>query len=556
VSARDRIRRIWAEQATAHPPTLRAEKDGSTGRLYLYDVIDSWFGVTAKDLVAALDELGDVETVELHINSPGGDVFDAIAFLNSLRQHPARVVAWVDGIAASAASFIAAGSDELVMSANSQLFIHDAWGLCIGNAADMDTMSELLSRQSDNIAGIYAAKAGNDASTWRQTMRDETWMSDAEALESGLADRIETPASAAAALSDRARITSMIPTEHAPAAKVAASLTPKGSTVTTTTAPAPATDPPAPPVPAVNAGIPPALVTPDEPASTIRNMSLDQLYAALTQRHNGRATPEIHDVLTDITQGGMGIDTEQPAFVGELWDGVRYQRKIVPLVGQAKLTSYKVTGWQWVVKPVVAAWTGDKAAVPSNTVDTAPVSGSASRLAGAHDIDRKYRDFGDTEFFKSYYEAMTESYARLSDTALVTGLVAAGTAQTATHAGLFGGIADGVAAMQDETDLESTFVLINNATLLTLLLPLTNFDLPAYLEMMGVNVSRIRTHASVPVGKVIVGTKSGVDFYELPGSPIRVEAIDMVKGGVDAGVFGYYYTLIHKATALRAVTLI
>jgi len=179
-------------------PTRAEATSGSAstvGRIYLYDVIDSWggyWGVSAAEFIEALDSLGDVSEVHVHLNSPGGEVYEAIAILNALRNHPARVVAVVDGIAASAASFIAVGADETIMGENTELMIHDAWGLAVGNAAAFRQFATELDRVSDNIASIYAAKSGGDAATWRAVMIDEHWYSATEAADAGLADRVGT----------------------------------------------------------------------------------------------------------------------------------------------------------------------------------------------------------------------------------------------------------------------------------------------------------------------------------------------------------------------------
>lgn len=174
--------------------------DGGVATLYLYDPIDSWggyWGVSAKEFAAALAALPtDTTEIHLHINSPGGEVFDAMAIVNQLTQHPARVVAVVDGIAASAASFIAAAADEMVMGIGAQLMVHDAWNIAIGNEADMLAMAARLSRDSDSCAAIYAAKAGGTVEDWRAVMRAETWYSADEAVASGLADStVNDPAS-------------------------------------------------------------------------------------------------------------------------------------------------------------------------------------------------------------------------------------------------------------------------------------------------------------------------------------------------------------------------
>lgn len=172
--------------------------DGRTATIRLYDPVDSWgewWGISAKEFAAAIDEIpSKVEEIRLHINSPGGDVFDGIAIVNLLRTHDARIVAIVDGIAASAASFIACSADETIMAPNSELMIHDAWGYCAGNAADMLAMAEMLAHVSDNIASLYAAKAGGTVEDWRAAMQTESWYSAQEAVDAGLADSIATKA--------------------------------------------------------------------------------------------------------------------------------------------------------------------------------------------------------------------------------------------------------------------------------------------------------------------------------------------------------------------------
>lgn len=192
--------RFMARSGPREKTTVRAEaptvgnREPGVAVLRLYDPIDSWgefWGVSAKEFAQVLDDLGeDVTTIRLHINSPGGEVWDGLAILNALRQHPARVQVVVDGIAASAASFIAMAGDEVLMAPNSELMIHDAWGLCMGNAADMQRTADYLAHESDNIAQAYAGRAGGTAAEWRELMREETWFTAEEAVTAGLADRV------------------------------------------------------------------------------------------------------------------------------------------------------------------------------------------------------------------------------------------------------------------------------------------------------------------------------------------------------------------------------
>ena len=197
-----RFRGHVAPEKGIRASVLEADVADGVASMRLYDPIDSYggdWGVSAKEFVAALDALpDDTSTIHLHINSPGGEVYEGITMLNALRNHKAKVVAIVDGLAASAASFVAAGADEVVMGRNAQLMIHDAWGLGIGNAQDMRDLANRLDKISDNIANIYAAKTGGTVEDWRTAMLAETWYSDEEAVAAGLADRVEeAPAPAA-----------------------------------------------------------------------------------------------------------------------------------------------------------------------------------------------------------------------------------------------------------------------------------------------------------------------------------------------------------------------
>ena len=166
--------------------TNRSEAEAE---ITIYDFMGSG-GVSADDFI---HELGQIKAnkITLRVNSPGGDVFDGIAIFNALHRHKARVTAFVDGIAASAASFVIMAADEIVMSPHSTMMIHEAHGLTLGAAADMRKMADVLDKSSDNIAAIYAARTGRPVAEWRALMVEETWFSDQEAVTVGLADRVD-----------------------------------------------------------------------------------------------------------------------------------------------------------------------------------------------------------------------------------------------------------------------------------------------------------------------------------------------------------------------------
>jgi HK97 family phage prohead protease len=164
--------------------------DDDTATIFVFDEIGGSMGVNAKEFAADLEQI-TAPNIKLRINSPGGSVFDGIAIHSALLHHPARVTAYVDGLAASAASFIAMAGDEIVMMPGSQLMIHDASATVDGNADDMARFVTFLDRQSDNIADMYMRVGGGTREEWRELMLDETWMFADEAVQMGLADRVE-----------------------------------------------------------------------------------------------------------------------------------------------------------------------------------------------------------------------------------------------------------------------------------------------------------------------------------------------------------------------------
>jgi ATP-dependent protease ClpP protease subunit len=159
-----------------------------TADVYIYDEI-SWWGISADQFVQEINAL-DTGTIRLHINSPGGEIFDGLAIYNALLTHSARVNVIVDGVAASAASFIAQAGDFIEMATGTSMMIHDAIMLTIGDAADHRAGAEMLDAMSDSIAAIYAERSGVAAESWRESMVAETWYNADEAVKAGLADKV------------------------------------------------------------------------------------------------------------------------------------------------------------------------------------------------------------------------------------------------------------------------------------------------------------------------------------------------------------------------------
>ncbi len=178
-------------QLRAGAPWYRIQASAGSGKavIHIMDEI-GWFGVSAAEFTRELNAL-DVEQIDVHLSSPGGDVFDAIAIFQGLRNHKAAITTYVDSLAASAASFIALAGDRRIVAPYGSLMIHDAWGMAIGNAADMAKMSQELEKVSANLANIYADRAGGNADDWRALMRDETWFDAKEAVAAGLMHEVQ-----------------------------------------------------------------------------------------------------------------------------------------------------------------------------------------------------------------------------------------------------------------------------------------------------------------------------------------------------------------------------
>ena len=163
----------------------------------IYDEIGA-YGVSAKGFLTELGALPEGTPVDLRLNSPGGSVFDAVAIHNALKRHEGNVTVWIDGIAASAASYVAMAGDEIVMPENAFLMIHDPSGLVMGTSGDMRAMAEALEKVKGALVQGYAAKSGRTPEEVSALMSAETWLDAADALAQGFADRLIEPVRIAA----------------------------------------------------------------------------------------------------------------------------------------------------------------------------------------------------------------------------------------------------------------------------------------------------------------------------------------------------------------------
>ena len=190
------------QNITANIPPLDAFKPGwyavnrtkepdGEAEVTIYDVIGGW-GISAQQFVNDLKAI-EATRIHLRLNTPGGEIFDGTAIHNALVEHPAEIIVHVDGVAASAGSFIAMSGDEIRMADNAYMMIHNARGGVMGEADDMRRYADLLEKMNGVIAGMYERKTGKPRKHWQALMDDETWFTAEEAKAQGLADVVESP---------------------------------------------------------------------------------------------------------------------------------------------------------------------------------------------------------------------------------------------------------------------------------------------------------------------------------------------------------------------------
>lgn len=172
-------------------PELTTVDNGGQFEIYFNDMIDDWFGISSAMIVEALQAAGGKDVL-VHVNSPGGMVFEGLAIHSAFKQYAGNVTMRVEGLAASAASFVILAGNEVLIEPGAMIMIHDAWDITIGDAAEHRKTADILDKVSESIATMYAEKAGTSKDTWRAAMIEESWYSGEEAVTAGLADSVVT----------------------------------------------------------------------------------------------------------------------------------------------------------------------------------------------------------------------------------------------------------------------------------------------------------------------------------------------------------------------------
>jgi hypothetical protein len=319
-------------------------------------------------------------------------------------------------------------------------------------------------------------------------------------------------------------------------------------------APAPAAPAAAAPVAAARVPAVPAGVPGRRPGPQAQSGAYDRFVQTVTRALSpgGGGLATISAAFTDVTNTANPA-IEAPAWSGELWSGLQYEPEFSVLLNSGDLTSWEGSGWRWVTKPVMQDYAGDKTAVPSGALATEPSSYEAARMAVGHDLDRKFYDFPNEGFLRSYGEAAREDWAVKLDAKVEAWLIANAVTFGAATTSLLRAAALAVRGVKKNTKARATFVIVNEGDFFDLI-DINEQAVPAFLEMFNVDPKAFVPSENVPAGEVVAGVKQAATVRTLPGSPIRVDAQHLANGGVDSAFFGYWAIEEHHTTGVVKTT--
>lgn len=186
----NKLLRLIVDNKADKPRPFNLARNGDTASIYIYDVISADWGVSALSVIEALNQAGDAQTLNIHINSPGGDVFEGRAIMAAISAYRGKTVAKIDSLCASAATSIALACNEIEMSDGAFFMIHNASGMAWGDKTALRETANVLEKIEGAIVNDYTTRTGKDEQEIRDLMQAETWFTALEALEYGFIDRI------------------------------------------------------------------------------------------------------------------------------------------------------------------------------------------------------------------------------------------------------------------------------------------------------------------------------------------------------------------------------
>ncbi len=193
-----KILQLLRDNAGREKRPLNLVRNGAEASLYIYDVISSYWGVSAIDVAEQLNNVGDATTLHVYLNTPGGDVFEGRAIMALIQRFAGKTIAHIDSLCASAGTSVALACQEVEMSDGAFFMIHNASGGVYGDKKTMRDTADLLEKVEGSIVNDYVKKTGKNEAEIGAWMDAETWFSAAEAIDAGFVDRLAPEAAKAA----------------------------------------------------------------------------------------------------------------------------------------------------------------------------------------------------------------------------------------------------------------------------------------------------------------------------------------------------------------------
>lgn len=188
------IMQLYKDNAALKKQPVNLVRNESEATLYIYDVISADWGISAKMVIEAIAQAEGVPLLNIRINSPGGDVFEARAIIEAIKRFAGKTIAHIDSVAASAATGIACAADEVLMAEGAFYMIHNASGVAWGDKNVMRETADLLEKVEGSIVADYVAKTQQEQQQIIDWMDAETWFSAQEAIDNGFVDGLSPTA--------------------------------------------------------------------------------------------------------------------------------------------------------------------------------------------------------------------------------------------------------------------------------------------------------------------------------------------------------------------------
>jgi ATP-dependent protease ClpP protease subunit len=190
----NKILQLCMDNAKREKQVSNLVRNEAGATIYIYDIIDPYWGVSANSIIAALNQVADAPVLHIRINSPGGSVFESRAIIEAIKRFTGTTIAHIDSLAASAATSIALACNEVEISDGGFFMIHNASGMAWGDKADLRKTADLLEKVEGSIIAEYAAETGQTTEQIITWMQAETWFDAGEAIAAGFVDRLQSTA--------------------------------------------------------------------------------------------------------------------------------------------------------------------------------------------------------------------------------------------------------------------------------------------------------------------------------------------------------------------------